>query len=231
MPLIDCKAVQAGNKKIGGGLPTIVTSAYGKSADDFIESFKNGKRNESYLYEIRYDLFKSRNLQDAKRILDFLNDRSVDYIFTFRSEETDLALSYYEVASRCEATAVDIEFSVWKEIQDKGSYKTLILSYHSFDGNSILAHYKEISSAGSDVIKLASTYNKFDSYNEDLLGLKEMKARDRKCLAFVPMGRNNAFLRVFSGYVLSDLVYAKEDTETAEGQLTRGQYENFFSSF
>lgn len=231
MTLIACNGISIGNSRGDGTEPLIAISAFDVNADAFIESFSGGKRNTSDLYEVRYDLFADKSVADLEKILSYLKDKGVDYIFTYRSESVEEILKYYSTALRLGAPAADIEVSVYEKLPEKMRFETLIISHHSYEGEKVLPYYEKIKSLQPDLIKLASAYRTYDAFSDDLTELQELKARDRKCLSFIPMGRSSAFLRIMSAYILSDLVYAREDEETAEGQLTRDQYKIAFSNF
>lgn len=231
MTLIGCNEIKIGKSQGNGNEPLIAISTFDENADTFLKSFSKGSRHFDDLYEIRYDLFVKKSPEELGRILSYLKEKEVDYIFTYRSDSEEEICKYYGIAAKLDAPAADVEMSVYEKLPAGAKFKTLIISHHSFEGGKILPYYEKIRALGPDIVKLASAYRNYDEFREDLAELQKAKAKDRNCLSFVPMGRSSAFLRIMSAYILSDLVYAREEEETAEGQLTKEQYRIAFSNF
>lgn len=231
VPLTGCKRTAIGSKVLTGDSVSIVTSLYCRNADKFISSFESGKRNVSELYELRYDLFEERSRVELGRILQYLNSRGVDYIFTHRTEDEDELLDFYGTAQDNDAPASDIEISMFESLGGKTKFSTLILSHHSYKGDSVIPFYEDIQRLKPDIIKLASSYHSYEEFQRDMAALRKFKERDGACLSFIPMGKENSFMRIISAYVISDMVYAKERGETGEGQLTKEEYEAVFRFF
>lgn len=231
MPLIRCNRTSIGKKVLDGSETQIATSIFDHDAETLENAFRSGRRKPDLLYEIRFDLFNKKDGGELSAILDFLNSSDVDYIFTFRSTNGDDLRNFYSIAADNHVPAADIEISQFGKLPSDVKFNTLILSHHSYTGEKVQDSCKEIISQNPGVVKLASSYGKFEDFQEDFIELQKVKRETGKCMSFIPMGAGNSFLRVLSAYVLSDLVYAKEDTQTAEGQLTRTDYESFFKVF
>lgn len=231
MPLLGCREKHIGSRILDGSVTQVAISIYAKDGNDLIRSFRTGARDLKSLYEVRYDLFEKQDRQDLENTVRFLNERGVDYVFTFRSEDSDRLADYYGVASDLNVPAADIEVSVYEELKRSTKFRSLILSHHSFSGERVAEVYGKIFAHNPDIIKLAAIYKDYESFQMDFMHLMEMKKRDRACLSYIPMGERFRFLRVVSAYAFSDLVYAREENETAEGQLTLDEYERCFSLF
>lgn len=231
MPLIKCSETTMGNRIIKGERPEIAVSIFDSDADSLISSFTSGNRRKDALYEIRYDLFHTKSTNELGIILAFLEGMQADYIFTFRSDNPDELSEYYGVASDLGTKCADIETGVYDSIRKSVNFNTLMLSHHSYTGESVLDTYNAILKEKPQIIKLASEYTSYASFQEDFISLQERKKKDGFCLSFIPMGERNSFLRIMSAYVLSDIVYAREAEGTAGGQFTEEQYRKFFSTF
>lgn len=214
-----------------GSETAIATSIFDHDAEAMVKGFKSGRRKPEHLYEIRFDLFRKRDENELSVILDFLNSIEVDYIFTFRSPDGDDLRKFYGMAADYEVPAVDVEVSVFDELARDATFRTLVLSHHSYSGEKVVDSCREILRQSPDIIKLASSYSRYEDFQDDFIELQRIKRETAKCMSFIPMGAGNSFLRVLSAYVISDLVYAREDSQTAEGQLTRMDYESSFKIF
>ncbi len=155
----------------------------------------------------------------------------VGYIFTFRSEDEEELSLYYGIASDMKAPLADVEISSYAPLRAEVKFDALMLSHHSYTGESVLSDYAAIMRLHPQLVKLASEYKDYESFQSDFISLQKLKRKDGVCLGFIPMGEKNAFLRIISAYVISDIVYAKEQEETAKGQLTENEYSEFFSKF
>ncbi|AKA47878.1 hypothetical protein IX51_00895 [uncultured archaeon] len=231
MPLIKCNRTSIGRVVLDGSRTEIAASIFDDDSASLMRSFESGRRDFSTLYEVRYDLFSSRSGKELQNVLDYLNHYGADYIFTFRSEDPELLSQYYGIAADSGVPAADIEIAVYEAIRNDAGFNTLMLSHHSYSGESVVPAYEAIMKQAPDIVKLASRYDEYSSFQDDFLKLQELKQDSGKCMSYIPMGRPNSFLRIMSAYVLSDLVYAKESGETGEGQLTGEEYAGFFKLF
>ncbi len=216
-------SIKIGSISRQGDNPMIAISAFGESTESFISEMERAGSNRE-LYEIRYDLFSRRSGADLEKLLEYLGDSGFSYIFTFRSDIPEEIAAYYGTASRMGAPAADIEYSFVSALPESAEFPVRIVSHHFFDGGSVIEKYKEISRLDPDIVKVASTYRTYDDFYRDLSWLVNEKQREHRCVSFMPMGRNSQFLRVLSAHRVSDLVYAKLDGATAEGQLSKNQY-------
>lgn len=231
MPLIKCRDTYIGHVNLNGSRPSIAVSIYDRDADSLIHSLSSDRRRKEALYEIRYDLFHRRNGTELRKMLEFLNGTETDYIFTFRSDDRERLSEFYGIASDSGVPAADVEIDVYDAVGKDTRFKTMMLSHHSYEGESVLEKYRSIASHRPQIVKLASKYADFKSFQNDFVSLQKLKEKDSQCLSFIPMGKENSFLRIMSAYVLSDIVYAKETDSTAEGQLTEKEYLEFFRLF
>lgn len=230
VPLIPCQSVNIGSVTLDGTRTIIAVSLFDDDFSAFYTHFKHADTTDR-LYEIRYDLFRKRSGAELQKLIDFLNESGINYIFTFRSEDPDLVAEYYGIASDSGVPCADVDVSVSDTVWALGKYRSLILSYHSFSGESVVEPYEKILQYSPNIIKVASSYTGLEQFQNDLTKLQGLKNRDHKCLSFIPMGRSNSFLRVLSAYIVSDIVYARSADETAEGQLSEEEYRSFFSLF
>lgn len=231
MPIVRCEETRIGRTIFNGERSKVAVSIFDRDSTSLMQSFESGTRDLGSLYEIRYDMFSNRSPSELEKILKYLNHYGVDYIFTFRSSDEAELLEYYGIASDLGVPAADVEIAVFDRIRKNLTMENLIISHHSFTGNSIIPEYRNIVEKSPAIIKLASRYNDYGSFQADLQELQNLKEKNRTCLSFIPMGRENSFLRVISAYVVSDLVYARETGETGEGQLTESDYMKFFEYF
>lgn len=231
MPLIGCTGTWLGKINMDGRETVIATSIFDHDSEALMEAFKSGRRKKEQLYELRYDLFRKKDEKELSSIVDFLNSMEVDYIFTYRSTDVEDLVRFYGLASDMGTPAADIEVSVLGDLNADLKFRTLVLSHHSYSGEKIQQSCREILSLSPDIVKLASSYSRYEDFQDDFIVLQKIKKETGKCMSFIPMGSGNSFLRIVSAYVISDLAYAKEDSQTAEGQLTRSDYETFFRLF
>lgn len=231
MPIIEATPVMIGDKRIGGEKATIATSVFAKSAESFMSRFSDGSYPKSYLYEIRYDLFQERSVENLRELLSFLNSQDIDFIFTFRFTERSDGIRMYNTAVEMNAPAIDIDISGMTGISFDSYKGTRIISSHDYEGRRISHMLNGMAKLDGDIYKLASNYTDMHAFLLDMSDLCTVKENLKVPLVFVPMGKKNSALRLFSGFMLSDIVYAGTEKTTADGQLTRKEYEDFFKRF
>jgi 3-dehydroquinate dehydratase type I len=107
----------------------------------------------------------------------------------------------------------------------------VILSTHDFEGGRVSHMLRAMLKLGGDIFKLASSYKNAHAFLLDMSDLYTLKEELKVPIVLVPMGEKNSVLRLFSGYFLSDIVYASSGRNTAEGQLTRQEYEKFLEKY
>ncbi|MEM0155462.1 MAG: type I 3-dehydroquinate dehydratase [Thermoplasmataceae archaeon] len=231
MPLIEAAPVMIGKIKIGGEKATVVTSIFSKSSVSLLNELQRGIYNPDFLYEIRYDLFKQTSVEELRSIFEYLQKRRLNFIFTYRAAGSPLMKELYQLAIDMQAPAIDIDVSSFTGVELESFGGTVILSTHDFQGARVSHMLRAMLKLGGNIFKLASSYASSNAFLLDMFDLYTMKEELKVPLAFIPMGERNSALRLFSGYFLSDIVYARAGQKTAEGQLTRSDYERFFRKF
>jgi 3-dehydroquinate dehydratase-1 len=231
MPIIEANPVSIGSTAIGGRRTTIVTSIFSADSASMLSKFRDGTYNPRLVYEIRYDLFSGGGLEDLRKLASGLKDLSVDYIFTYRFSSEREGRKMYETAISLDVPALDIEVRGMTGI-DLAPYRgTVVISTHDFNGGRVSHMLNGMMRLGGNIYKFASSYSDPHGFLLDLSDLYTFKRESRIPLSLVPMGDGNSALRLFSGYMISDIVYASAETGTAPGQLSRKDYEEFFGKF
>lgn len=231
MPRIRGNQTFIGKIPIGNPKSTIVVSIYDRNSREFIEKLENGNLSPRNLYEIRYDLFDEKSPEDLVFLLKELDQIDVDYIFTYRTTNSEIFSKMYGVALDKLAPAVDMDVTMHRQFRRKPVDGKLMLSYHAENHREIPEALSEMKIFDPDLYKIASFYEGEIEFLQDLISLYQFKEESRKPFSFIPMGSGNSFLRVVSAYAISDFVYARNDSGTAEGQLTYEEYEKIFRYF
>ncbi|MHB1709217.1 MAG: type I 3-dehydroquinate dehydratase [Thermoplasmataceae archaeon] len=231
MPIIEANPVNIGGTAIGGRKTTIVTSIFSVESVSLLSKFRDDTYDPRLVYEVRYDLFRRGNGNDLRNLVSGLKDLSVDFIFTYRFNTKEEGRLMYETAISLDVPALDIEVGGMTGI-DLGAYGgTVIISTHDFKGGRVSHMLNGMMRLGGNIYKLASSYSDPHGFLLDLSDLYTFKRDSRVPVSLVPMGDGNSALRLFSGYMISDIVYASAEAGTAPGQLSRKDYDEFFRRF
>ncbi|QRF75936.1 3-dehydroquinate dehydratase [Thermoplasmatales archaeon] len=231
MPIIAAEPVKIGRSDIGGRKTTIVTSIFSADSMSLLSRFNDGYYGKGLVYEIRYDLFHAKGKAELEKLISALNGMSLDFVFTYRFIDSREGKEMYDTAISLGAPAIDIDVSCINWI-DLSRYRgTVIISTHDFNGGRVSHMLNGMMKFGGDIYKLASTYTDPHGFLLDLSDLYSFKKENRVPLSLVPMGMENSAFRLFSGYLLSDIVYASGESLSADGQLTRKEYEDFYKKF
>ncbi|SMD30514.1 type I 3-dehydroquinate dehydratase [Picrophilus oshimae] len=198
--------------------PLIVESIYFKDIKEMKDRFKFNKNN---VYELRYDLFYDHSIESLPGILSYLNDNSIKYIFTCR-----LGVDYYKIADDYNPWMMDLDINM--EFRPRNSM--LMVSYHGNNNDNVPAIFTIMNEKNPDYYKIALNYNDNKKFVDDLQYLL-MKKDEKYKIVFIPMGRGNEALRIFSGFILSEIVYARYINESAPGQITKDEYESFYIKY
>lgn len=232
MPKIRGRPLSIGKVIIGNPKSSIVVSVFEKNASEIIRKFESGELPLRNLYEIRFDLFENKTADDLVEMIKDLEQLDVDYIFTYRSSSVDECQKFYGVALQKLAPAVDIDLNIYRKLDIKTMDTKLMLSFHNFsDNKNMFEAFEDMVGFHPDIYKLAVTYHSDMDFMRDLTKLSELKSVDNVPLAYIPMGKNNEFLRIVSSYFVSDIVYARIHGETAPGQLRYEEYQGIFKLF
>ncbi|MCL5667428.1 MAG: type I 3-dehydroquinate dehydratase [Candidatus Thermoplasmatota archaeon] len=231
MPIIEANPVSIGATAIGGRKTTIVTSIFSVDSVSLLSKFRDGTYNPRLVYEVRYDLFRDRDLGDLRKLVSGLKDMSVDFIFTYRFSSEQEGRLMYETAISLDVPALDIEVGGITRIDLAPYGGTVIISTHDFKGGRVSHMLNGMMRLGGNIYKFASSYSDPHGFLLDLSDLYTFKRDSRVPVSLVPMGDGNSALRLFSGYMISDIVYASAEAGTAPGQLSRKDYEEFFGKF
>ncbi|MCL5441900.1 MAG: type I 3-dehydroquinate dehydratase [Candidatus Thermoplasmatota archaeon] len=231
MPIIEANPVNIGGTAIGGRKTTIVTSIFSGDSDSLLSRFRDGTYDPGFVYEVRYDLFRERDSGDLGKLVSGLKDLSVDFIFTYRFSAGQEGRLMYETAIALDVPALDIEVGVMPGIDLSAYGGTVIISTHDFKGGRVSHMLSGMMRLGGNIYKFASSYSDPHGFLLDLSDLYTFKRDSRVPVSLVPMGDGNSALRLFSGYMISDIVYASAEAGTAPGQLSRKDYKEFFGKF
>ena len=222
------RSVKIGKFDIGSTRGLLAVSIFGHDAGDIISRFDSGHYDKNSLYEIRYDMFDLIGMKDLERLIMNLSDRSIDYIFTFRSDDGDMLKKIYRLAIDLEAPAVDADYSARNSIQDYGSKSKIILSYHAFSRESVNSILSKIGSYDCDVFKIAIRYPEPSRFFSDIPKILKFRKSVDRPVSFIPMGTSNSFLRIISAIYASDLSYAMDEAATAEGQIKASDFRRIY---
>ncbi|GEM_PF-6592793 len=212
--------LKIGSMPVGKGHRAIVQSAFFRDEEELVRYLEEEKLSAEKLYEIRYDLFGVRTKDGARKVVQELSRNDIPFIFTMRGSRRT-ALEYAELASAAGAPAIDIDLSLLHTFRNAGS--TVIVSLHAYDGFPAEDTITRMFESSAEIVKVASTFRNFSDFLHRMYCLHEIRERYDKGFAFVPMGANSSPLRALS-LLISDLVYAKFNRETARGQLIYEEY-------
>ncbi len=213
------------------GIPDIFISIYFKEFNEMKNAFDKNSLSFKSKYEIRYDLFEDKSKENLIKILNFLNENNVLYIFTFRSDNNIELNNVYDTAIKNNAPIIDIDINSFNYNRDTFKNSRLMLSYHGNNNDDVIKILNRFIAINPDIYKIALTYTDNEKFIDDLDKISRFKSRYKIKIAFIPMGKNNSFLRIVSGGLVSDIVYAKYIENTAPGQLSVDDYNNMFKTF
>lgn len=231
MPRLRGEQIFIGKISVGSPKSTVVVSVFDNSGDELINKLETGMLSPRNLYEIRYDLFEKKSPEDLVFLLKDLDQVDVDYIFTYRTSNPEEFQKMYSIAIDKLAPAVDMDINMYKGFQKKPVDGKMMLSFHTSNHLEIPKALSDMKKFDPDLYKIASDYRNDLDFFTDLVSLHRFKQAQRKPFSFIPMGKNNSFLRVVSAYSISDIVYARSETETAEGQMAYDDYVKIFKYF
>lgn len=207
--------MKIGTFQIGKNFKRVVTSLFCGSSSILLEMFNRSELPSDRIYEIRYDLFKTRSIPDVSRMVESLNSIGISYIFTFRGERKEV-LEYGRAAVDAGAPAVDIDHSFVNSFNPGNT--SLVTSVHLYDSQPSTELLKELFQGPGSMVKVAVRYSAPSDFLQDAARISLLRQESDKPLALVPMGSNSASLRIASLMLISDFAYARYETETAEGQ-------------
>jgi 3-dehydroquinate dehydratase type I len=202
--------------------------------DDFKQmefEFENGLKDYSDHYEIRYDLFKCHTTANLRKILEYLNTNSIDYIFTFRSGKIQEINKIYSTAMNYSPPIVDVDIKSFQFRRDFFSKTNLMVSYHGANKDNVRFLLRDISQFTPDIYKIAIAYTDKEKFLDDLAYLYHYKTENNVKLAYIPMGENNGFLRLVSAGIVSDYAYASYKGKTAPGQIETTEFISLINRF
>ena len=212
-------------------IPDIFISIYFSNFNEMKNAFDKNILSFQNKYEIRYDLFNDKSGEDLIKILNFLNKNNVLYIFTFRSANNNELTNVYNVAIKNNAPIIDIDIDSFNYNRNIFKNSKLMISYHGNNDENIIKILNRITGINPDICKIALTYTSDEKFINDLNEVYKFKSIHRINIAFIPMGNSNSFLRIVSGGLVSDILYAKYVKNTAPGQLSTEDYNNIFKIF
>ncbi len=212
-------------------MPDIFISIYFRNFNEMKNAFDKNILSFQNKYEIRYDLFSDKSGENLIKILNFLNENNVLYIFTFRSDDNNELMNIYSIAVKNSAPVIDIDINSFN--YDRSIFKNsrLMISYHGNNDDNVIKILNRITEIKPDIYKVALTYTSNEKFISDLNEVYKFKSIHKINMAFVPMGENNSFLRVVSGGLVSDILYARYIKNTAPGQLSMEDYNSIFKIF
>ncbi|WP_337860286.1 type I 3-dehydroquinate dehydratase [Ferroplasma sp.] len=202
--------------------------------DDFRQmrlEFERNLKNYSNHYEIRFDLFKNRSLEELEKILEYLNSINIDYIFTFRSKEKNEIEKVYTRAMQYNPPILDIDMDSFIFKNQTFKKSKLMISYHGENDDDIQIKLKNMWELEPYIYKIALIYTNYDKFISDLQYVRLFKKEQKIKIAYIPMGTFNSFLRVISAYFVSDYSYASYTKTTAPGQISLEQFNTIFNMF
>jgi 3-dehydroquinate dehydratase-1 len=202
--------------------------------DDFAHlrrEFEKGLTDYSEHYEIRYDLFKYKSIENLRLILTYLNSNNIDYIFTYRSANTEELMKIYSTAINFSPPIVDVDINSFKFKRDFFADTKLMVSFHGSNDDKISIKLAAMSPLEPDIYKIALLYTDNGKFLDDLDYLYHYRLENSIKLAFIPMGENNSFLRVISAHMVSDYAYGTYRDSTAPGQIETVEFNKLLSRF
>ena len=209
----------------------IYTSIFFHDSSQMKLEFEKKKDNFKGHYEIRYDLFNDKSLENLEDLLIYLNSHKVDYIFTFRSSDKNEIEKVYGTALKFSPPIIDIDIKSFIFNRNIFNNSKLMISFHGDNNDDVPALLKYMSKFNPDIYKIALAYTDIEKFLKDLNYLYAYRKKNGIKLAYIPMGSENSFLRVISAYLVSDYSYASYTQPTAPGQISQEQFQAVLEMF
>ncbi len=207
----------------------IYTSVFFNDYDDFKVNFeKNLQKSDNY--EIRFDLFGKKDSHTLNNVLDYLLKNDINYIFTYRSQNNEELLDVYDKAINI-SPIIDVDINSYNFKRELFNRSKLMLSFHGNNDDNVGKIVNTMLSVKPDIYKIALNYSDLNKFLDDMQYLMKFKSETGNKIAFIPMGEENSFLRVVSGFFLSDIMYASYRFNTAPGQLSLEDYMDIYRIF
>ena len=201
----------------------VVASVFGKNPEDLFVKLDSVPPNTKRIFEIRFDLFNDHEMNSLSAIIEYMNNRKLPFVFTYRTEDPDDAMEKYSFAAENSACAIDLDIML-KGIVGKLHVKTpVILSHHGKGKWDLPVIIKEMTALQPHSYKLANIYTDNALFLNDLAAVASLRNRIENPLSFIPMGSGNTFLRIVSACLVSDFTYSMLDRESAPGQISYEQ--------
>ncbi len=207
----------------------IYTSVFFNDYYDLKYNFEKHLQKDNN-YEIRFDLFGKKDFQTLNNVLDYLLKNGINHIFTYRSHNVEELLDIYKKAINI-SPIIDIDINSYAFTRDMFNRSKLMLSFHGENDDNIEEIVKTMVEIKPDIYKIALNYSDLSKFFDDMQYLIKFKNEMGKKIAFIPMGEKNSFLRIISGFFLSDIMYASYKNKTAPGQLSLEEYMNIYKIF
>ncbi len=209
----------------------IYTSIFFRDLEQMKLEFERNQDNFKGHYEIRYDLFTDRSLENLEGMMLYLNSHKIDYIFTFRSTDKKELGEVYGTALRFTPPIIDIDINSFIFEKNIFNKSKLMISFHGTDKDDVSMLLKSMSRLNPDIYKIALTYTDPGKFLKDIQYIYTFRKEHGIKIAYIPMGKENSFLRIVSAYIVSDYSYASYVQSTAPGQISQGQFKAIMEMF
>lgn len=234
--------VQAGNLKIGEGIPKICIPILGKSEEDILNAARDAKDSEADFAELRIDWYEESVNQEktmglvinVKKILD-----QKPLLFTFRSakeggkkeitSEEYIQMNYKVIESGC-VDLIDVELSMGHDLAVKLVKKAhekgikVIISSHDFKGTPdkeiLLNLFSQMDLLGADILKIAVfPHSRQDVITLLLATIERKENYSKKPIITMSMGELGMISRLSGEFFGSCVTFGILKEASAPGQI------------